>query len=49
MTGDSDEQTERAKARQYGLEYVPPRLIDTSGYLAGLLLRRARTGPSDSA
>jgi type IV pilus assembly protein PilB len=37
MPDNSDERVLRAKARQHGLGYVSPRLIDTSGNLAGLL------------
>jgi type IV pilus assembly protein PilB len=37
LAENSDEADVRAKAGMYGLEYVPPRLIDTRQDLAGLL------------
>jgi type IV pilus assembly protein PilB len=37
MADSSDEETVRALARMHGLEYVPPRLIDTRRSLAELM------------
>ena len=37
MADNSDETAIRAQARMCGLEYVPPRLIDTRRELAGLI------------
>jgi type IV pilus assembly protein PilB len=37
MAENSDEADTRAKARMHGLEYVPPRLIQTRDELASLL------------
>lgn len=37
MAESGEEEDIKAKARQFGLEYVAPRLIDTRGDLAGLM------------
>jgi hypothetical protein len=37
MSDNADEEAIRAKARLWGLEYVPPRLIDSRRELSGLI------------
>jgi type IV pilus assembly protein PilB len=37
MDADADERIIKAKAHQFGMEYVGPRLIDAGRHLAGLM------------